>query len=487
MSPSTPPPPTKDCRNCNRRRIRCDRGIPTCVKCHAKGLTCPGYGLHLRWANSTGRNARPKARSKPSSRSDATVPPLLSNDHESGLSASPLSQTSSPVGSSEAVLETLPDSVRQRLLNHYAAHIAPRMVWVDSDRNEYKRLVVPLAGAQMVLRHAIMATAAAHSCDQEIDRSAVSSAACKDAQQRITQRVRRMIQSDLDSDDSVPNPDDTEDTNEAVLASALILSNHSLLTSQLSEAQIHRRAVRVLINSILFSGPSDGQLFSFLRNQAAIFDVFTCTTIVIDSDHVEGAVLPGGEQDSVLFGNFLVVVQDITLESIHRHIGNQPSPATDVGDFEDRFELARASTLAVAAALGVSCQDTMNIDLVRLVDIYHHAGVLYAFKRLKNETSNPEEDYHIRRLFRVIQNLDDLNGALHNLAWPIFIAGLCSWPNIERIHTVQQISGLISEKTGFCHYKSISDFHRELWDSPHHNWLLLAREWETRHLPLIPV
>ncbi|KAL6247417.1 hypothetical protein RBB50_005763 [Rhinocladiella similis] len=361
------------------------------------------------------------------------------------------------------------------------------MVWIDSDRNEYKRLVVPLADAQRVLRHAIMAMAAAHLCDQDIDRSAVSSAAYKDAQQRITKRVRRMVQGNLNSEDLAQNPDDSDDTNEAVLASALILSNHSLSTSQLSVAQIHRRAVRVLINSILFTGPSDDELFSFLRNQAAIFDIFTCTTMVIDSEHVRGAILPRCEQNNILFGNFLVVVQDVTLESIHRHNGNLPSPATDVGDFEDRFELARASTLAAAAALNVSCHDTMNVDFIQLVQIYHHAGVLYAFKRLKNDRSDPEEEYHSRRLFRALQKLNDLHGSLHNLAWPIFIAGLCSWPNIERIGIVQQISALISETTGSYHYKSISSFHRNLWDSPHHDWLLLAREWEEKRIPLIPV
>lgn len=44
-------PPTKSCHNCRRRRLRCDRSLPACEKCHANGDTCLGYGKLIRWAN----------------------------------------------------------------------------------------------------------------------------------------------------------------------------------------------------------------------------------------------------------------------------------------------------------------------------------------------------------------------------------------------------------------------------------------------------
>ncbi|KAF8469483.1 fungal-specific transcription factor domain-containing protein [Kalaharituber pfeilii] len=37
---STPP---TDCFACKKRRIACDRGLPTCQKCAKKGIPCPGY------------------------------------------------------------------------------------------------------------------------------------------------------------------------------------------------------------------------------------------------------------------------------------------------------------------------------------------------------------------------------------------------------------------------------------------------------------
>ncbi|PVH85792.1 hypothetical protein DL98DRAFT_37482 [Cadophora sp. DSE1049] len=39
----------KDCRVCNRRRIKCDRSLPCCKKCTSRDLACPGYGVILNW------------------------------------------------------------------------------------------------------------------------------------------------------------------------------------------------------------------------------------------------------------------------------------------------------------------------------------------------------------------------------------------------------------------------------------------------------
>jgi hypothetical protein len=43
------PGAAKGCHNCRRRRLRCDRSVPTCIKCSANGEDCLGYGTLLRW------------------------------------------------------------------------------------------------------------------------------------------------------------------------------------------------------------------------------------------------------------------------------------------------------------------------------------------------------------------------------------------------------------------------------------------------------
>jgi hypothetical protein len=46
------------CHNCRRRRLRCDRSIPSCHKCSTSGEECLGYGTVLRWANAPALRGR---------------------------------------------------------------------------------------------------------------------------------------------------------------------------------------------------------------------------------------------------------------------------------------------------------------------------------------------------------------------------------------------------------------------------------------------
>ncbi|KAH7236603.1 hypothetical protein BKA59DRAFT_312156 [Fusarium tricinctum] len=39
----------RSCGTCRDRRIRCDRGAPTCANCGRARLECQGYGLRLSW------------------------------------------------------------------------------------------------------------------------------------------------------------------------------------------------------------------------------------------------------------------------------------------------------------------------------------------------------------------------------------------------------------------------------------------------------
>ncbi|KAL7935391.1 fungal-specific transcription factor domain-containing protein [Trichoderma chlorosporum] len=41
--------PPKSCWNCRDRKIRCDRGLPTCANCRHRNVECRGYGIRLSW------------------------------------------------------------------------------------------------------------------------------------------------------------------------------------------------------------------------------------------------------------------------------------------------------------------------------------------------------------------------------------------------------------------------------------------------------
>lgn len=41
--------PRDGCKECSRRRIKCDKGSPECVKCLKKGIQCTGVGRQIRF------------------------------------------------------------------------------------------------------------------------------------------------------------------------------------------------------------------------------------------------------------------------------------------------------------------------------------------------------------------------------------------------------------------------------------------------------
>jgi hypothetical protein len=352
------------------------------------------------------------------------------------------------------------------------------MVWLDSDQNGYKSLVVPLAENHQVLKLAILATAAARApSDLGIDAS-FSQWAHETALNLIATHVGKMA--DLVSGTASIPTATIDGANEATLAAALVLSNHSLLVHDNAQFVLHRQAVRTLIGAIVSTGTSDEKLFNFLQNQAAIHDVLVSTT-KLNPEHVGHSILPN-EPKKVLFGEFLCLLHDLTTLSLT----NGPPPT--IASLEDRFELAAASTLITSATIHSPQpkQQTQN-DFTRLVRIYHHAGILYACKRLHIPHATLEVDYHSRSLFRLFDQFENLASSLYNLAWPILIAGICSWPNIEKMRTVRYLTRFMLDRTEFWYYSSIAAFHEELWAGEGRDWLGLLGEWEQRGVQIIPV
>jgi hypothetical protein len=41
--------PRDGCKECSRRRIKCDKGTPECAKCLKKGIQCTGVGRQIRF------------------------------------------------------------------------------------------------------------------------------------------------------------------------------------------------------------------------------------------------------------------------------------------------------------------------------------------------------------------------------------------------------------------------------------------------------
>lgn len=52
--------PRDGCKECSRRRIKCDKGTPECAKCLKKGIKCTGIGRQIRFIEGTISKGKPK-------------------------------------------------------------------------------------------------------------------------------------------------------------------------------------------------------------------------------------------------------------------------------------------------------------------------------------------------------------------------------------------------------------------------------------------
>jgi len=235
-----------DCRVCNRRRIKCDRRVPTCSKCEKRGLTCSGYGVLLKWDQGVASRGKLKGRSIPISAGDTPVSVShlieVSNSPDENIS---LSGEQSPGIDPSFSMETrmipkpllpsqLQGSDERYLLYHYDRIVASNMTWGDCHENPWRHIIIPLALDSPPLLNAILAFAAKHinavSLSASRNSTSVMPVACPDRfQQKAVKLLAQEIKEFATERGSRASSDIRKDVSRnhsnAILATMLVLCN----------------------------------------------------------------------------------------------------------------------------------------------------------------------------------------------------------------------------------------------------------------------
>lgn len=376
----------------------------------------------------------------------------------------------------------LPERGRRLLFAHYATHVAPLMVWLDSDENEYRRLVLPLAEHHVVLQLAISAISAAQIPSEPDYGIQFSQRAYDAAIVRITEEVRKMNSSD-ETQDSGKSVGENSLYVEGLLAAILILTFRSLLGYQLSHVQFHRHATRVLIGSLPTTRLQNDELCLFLKNQASYFDIMVCTTL-FNPENIQNSILPGFGRSDNIFAHYLSVVHRITALSLQHLNPEVQHDEAFLDNIERDFALAQGRNLLIAGKLMNLRTELFKEDFIRLMQVWHHAGIVYACKRLELKTTRIERHNYLR-LLATLKQFGDIDKWIQDLAWPTFIAGIGACHDNENKSFIINLCEKMSTNTGYQHYCTIPDFLRELWQTPHGDWILLAKERETNGQPIM--
>ncbi|KAL0933257.1 uncharacterized protein CTRU02_212220 [Colletotrichum truncatum] len=484
--------PQKGCANCERRRIRCDLKRPTCHKCSKKGLECPGYNRQLRWVNGVAARGHLRGQSVPTRppRSEPLQAPALASHYPPGMNlerkdsdgGSIISSSGpGPVGFTKALGLDLP-APSMHFVDYYRSNLAGLMVWLDSEENDYRKRVVPLAQLVPAIGFAIMAFAAQHGATTFLheDIATIAQGARDKCLQLIQHRAQEMTNRLIGGQD-LNNDSDIADA-EWMLASILIITNYENARCCPEVADEHRRAARTIVN--LFKGSTaveSRELFAFLRNQLAIDGVLAATTS-FNPSLIRDAITPGPGSDSLLFSKYLTFLHKITLTTIESADLTWPiHPGRDsltLRMVQSEFEQARGATLIAAGKLGLE-RSSLTSDFIRLVGVYHNAGLLYSFRCLGcTNKDSAEWTTACNNLFDQLTGFEDQTAFIQNLPWPAFIAGTVSHGDEERQKTVLALFTAIHQATKFNHFLDAVSFLKDFWSGTNDDWRPLAKDRE---------
>lgn len=518
---------TVDCRTCNRRRIKCDRSLPTCKKCALKDLQCPGYGLRIQWgqgvasrgkltgktlpvleANSTGSvdyNDSPKSSTPPESlgsrdenseSSPVPVPPGLRSAFEAAANGqSPLSRSSSLDGdlSPEQIPLYVQDPIVQQLLHHYDKEVAAIMPWVDGPGNTWRTVIIPLGMESPSLLLAMLALAAEHYTSKMgstwSKQQGIRSSHYRDKSLKLlAQNLRyEMREGALTPHQEPPS---------AMLATILILCNLEMIRSDSSVWSVHWKAARTITRRWTSphhssSSPLD-PICQLLIKEAFTYDVFASSTTFDNDDQIPGSVLNEGDEGA--FTEWMRIIQDVTTSERYHYklrskVGGShhptPPPPTDMATLQRRFEYARQCSLHFEKTMDFGSPE-LHRDFGILISIFHYAGLLYGFRALLDTTSISTSATIQQLVQSTIQHINQIevrSAFQHDFVWPLFIIGTESRDSVELQDFVESRLLEAMTSTGFSNCYPALQFLQRFWGTrpeTTHDWLQFARQESAR-------
>ena len=513
-----------DCRICNRRRIKCDRRLPTCGKCEKRGLKCSGYGVILKWNQGVASRGNLKGKSipVPSQKWAPTTLSILDLVAAPSSSEILIDESNDPfhgaIAPSGFEIGTIPATLMsnqlqnhdaRRLLHHYDQIVAPNMAWADSPDNPWRHIIIPLALQSPPLLSSILAFAAKHinavtfsNLGGTASSAAVSlsTAFQQQAVKLLAQELREFAKMNVPQTSLIVHNKATWDRSNAILATMLVLCNVETVWPDSTVWQVHLNAARTVTASRRSTIPAKTQqdsTSSFLEQELFIATTFASMTNFGNFMPNDGFNLGISEPVSI-FVEFLKLLEMVT--SLERQATTNPAMLTSSGispsGLRKLFEHARSRTLAMGESFQVSGHSDY-VHLSRTVNCFYHAGLIYSYRALiKNSSTQHFDSASLKeRDAQILISNAELFLALdfqepskptfaQDLVWPLFIAGTEASKKEEQVMVVSKLQQAMSG-TGFSNCQHALEFLEALWErrdsetgfAMDFDWISFAREW----------
>ncbi|GBF61890.1 acriflavine sensitivity control protein [Trichophyton mentagrophytes] len=266
----------KPCHNCRRRRLRCDRSLPSCQKCIKKGEKCLGYGKLLVWNRGVASRGKMMGKSfhvpdqaaastAASGNQELCLPRkyrfVPSNMPDGEAEAEAEAEASGDEGeTSVSINPCLVDPLFQDLdrasrfyISHFTDQMCRDLVTYDVPRHNPYRGIVPLIRDHALLLHVIVANSAIHISNVISKGSGLLNGVPGQYPQHdalmAKQKTLQLLNQAMNDIDAV-DP-------EVVLTAILLSINYELVSSGKDDWKVHVEGAQKLIDYFGLSKRSD--------------------------------------------------------------------------------------------------------------------------------------------------------------------------------------------------------------------------------------
>ncbi|KAJ3549257.1 hypothetical protein NM208_g595 [Fusarium decemcellulare] len=490
------------------RRIKCDRSLPTCVKCASRDLECPGYqAVPLKWGQglaSRGKFAgksvpvinkhRSKGKKKtfPSARQEKEDAPL---SNQQDKVPSPLEEpnpepisitTPHPSQDLQLVNSISSTTLSDNLLQHFCTRVIPRLTWIDLPGSPWRDRILPLAQRSTCLRLALSGLATAHLHTTSIENNDQTSRLLqmrlwlRDASLRI---VNRKMQLAMQPDPNTIRPRNNQSLIEILTAMVILCYTEAFIPGS-RDWTLHLRGCRTLIDfGDLERSASRTDIESFILKEVA--DLNTLCNISVFNDEPKSLAEPLG---NTRIWSFTGLVNDITTIERQRHDARQKGQQPEDLDMDEWHRRAQRSCTEVTARATFSeDQEAMRDCFQAVVRAHYHATIIYSYQAFASASEvqnlvNSSIDTLLCDIQYVLAG--HIQTFSHDLFLPCFLAGTeCRRDKLRQSIIEKLFLDSLSMTGLWCNHTALQ-FLRTLWASPEYesgmNWIQYARENEAR-------
>ncbi|EXJ85337.1 hypothetical protein A1O1_05701 [Capronia coronata CBS 617.96] len=368
------------------------------------------------------------------------------------------------------------------------------MVWVDSVQNPFRQLIIPLALQSPALMMAILSFAAGDMWTRSqsiLDPMSGSYRLMKRYHQGVLSLLAKHMKDENEQKRGLPDPAPSKDYASPTLA-AFMLSSLNVKLGDSRAWRLHARATWAMIEHwnacASKSPPSTDQTRVFALREVYAFKAWESVTtfIPLESLYRKTSVVDDG-------GPFIKYVKTIlTLSDFERRRFEncETSNVISLSELRVWLDEAQSSNRSYAAQNCHSVAARESFEHV--VELFHHAGLLYGCQILPEEDDADGFAVAARvNLFKYLEQIAVTEVIAQDLTWPIFIAGTECQGCPEKQRLVEERLQEIMKLSGVLERPKLLTFLKHLWvrqgETYGSSWIDLARTYAANGEPILIV